>query len=134
MSVRRAILVGTAWVNLPVLGIMLGGWALPPYVVQIFDVKAPAIGAAGAALLMAAWFLVPFVAAWLWWSFNVPKWRVWAMERTNDWRALENAAISAGLIWADVGPAKLFARTEIWSKENRKRRSELERSRQSRNE
>jgi hypothetical protein len=26
-------------------------------------------------------FLVSFIAAWIWWSISVPRWRVWVYER-----------------------------------------------------
>lgn len=53
------------------------------------------------------------VCAWTWWSFNVPRWRVWAYRRVDDITALKRTAISVGLIW----PAgSWFEKTEIRSR------------------
>jgi len=65
-----------------------------------------------------------FVAAWLWWSVQVPKWRLWAYERVDDIPELKRRAIEAQLIWPD---GSIFSRTEIKSVAHAARERELER-------
>ena len=70
-------------------------------------------------------FGVCFVSAWLWWSINIPKWRLWAYERVDDIPQLKRRAILANLTWAD---GSIFSRTEIKSHEHAARERELESS------
>ena len=126
VSNGRAILVGTLWVNIPVAVIMFGGWFGLPFIGAYLFPQVPALGIVGAGLLLAAWIVLPFTLAWTWWSCAVPRWRLWAMQRTDDWPALELAAIGAGLIWdEETIKGRLFARTEIWSRQDRERETEL---------
>ena len=70
-----------------------------------------------------------FVLAWLWWSVNVPKWRIWALERTTDWPPLKMQGIRAGLIWDETtATGRFFRRTEIRSAKDQRLIVELERS------
>ena len=64
-----------------------------------------------------------FVAAWLWWSVAIPKWRLWAYERVEDIAEFKRRAVKAGLIWPD---GSRFSRTEIKSAEHVERERELE--------
>jgi hypothetical protein len=126
VSNGRAILIGTAWINVPVMVLIFGGWAglgLTAAALAAFrDTQSPAVPIV--AVILAT--TIPFVAAWLWWSLNVPKWRMWALERTSDWPSLQQAAIAAGLIWDERKPmGRLFARSEIWSAHDRKREADL---------
>jgi len=60
---------------------------------------------------------------------NVPKWRIWALERTANWPALQIQAIGAGLLWDEAtAMGRLFRRTEIRSEKDQRRIAELERS------
>jgi hypothetical protein len=60
---------------------------------------------------------------WLWWSVQVPKWRLWAYERVDDIGELKRRAIEARLIWPD---GSVFSRTEIKSAAQAARERELE--------
>lgn len=58
-----------------------------------------------------------FVLAWLWWSYKIVKWRIWAFENTKktDWNRLKQKAVIQKLIWND---GSIFEKTEIRTKED----------------
>ena len=70
------------------------------------------------ATLMPTWIFM-----WLWWSVQVPKWKLWAYARVDDVVALKIAAIKAGIIWPD---GSIFEKTEICSKAVRQQIHQLE--------
>lgn len=51
-------------------------------------------------------------AAWIWWSYQVPIWRIWALERVDDIEMLHQRAVKAGIEWPY---GHFFERTEIKS-------------------
>ena len=55
-----------------------------------------------------------FVAAWLWWSVALPRWRVWAIENVEDPGELILRAIGAQLMWP---PGHFLELTEIRPRE-----------------
>jgi hypothetical protein len=72
---------------------------------------------------------------WLWWSVSVPKWRIWAMERTDNWPSLERAAIERSLIWDDsTWYGRMFSKTEIWSAADREHAADLLEKRKRKNQ
>jgi hypothetical protein len=123
ISNARAVLVGTTWVNLPVILIMGGGYIGGRVLFAHYNRPLwPGV----LAILLLALFVATIMAGWLWWSFNIPKWRLWALERTEDWPSLERAAIWSGLIWNENSYlGRMFARTEIWSPAQRRREADL---------
>jgi hypothetical protein len=54
-----------------------------------------------------------FLLSWLSWSYNAPRWRIWALENVKDVHKLMDRAIEAQLIWPEDS---LFNRTEIRTK------------------
>jgi hypothetical protein len=50
------------------------------------------------------------LAAWVWWSFTVPRWRDWALDRGIDPERLQKFAFRTGLTWPK---GSLFERTEF---------------------
>lgn len=66
-------------------------------------------------LVMIIGLIIGIVLAWLWWSYKIVKWRIWAFENTkkSDWIQLKQRAIIQGLIWSD---GSIFEKTEIRSK------------------
>ena len=118
MSPGRARLTGLFWINIPVMFIMFGGWSLPLLAAR--HLGSASIGSWGAGAAVVAWALLPLIAAWTWWSVNVPRWRIWALKHCNDWTTLERGAISDGLIWDEsTFLGKIFARTEFWTASQR---------------
>ena len=129
ISNGRAVWIGTLWVNIPVLAIMFGGWGLEYAIASFVTPYMPrTINPYVLIPLFGIWLVAPWVLAWTWWSFNVPKWRIWALERVDDWPSLESDAIEAGLIWNENSLfGRMCARTEIWSAADREREAELRR-------
>lgn len=61
-------------------------------------------------------FILGFILSWLYWSFAIPKWRVWAYKNVakREWEDLMWAAVDAKLIWT---PGHTFEGTEIRDEE-----------------
>src|SRR5881394_2390721 len=104
VSVRRAIWVGLAVVNGPVLSLLCAPLA-------VFS----ALVSRGAVDRECNWVGLPvliasFLLAWLWWSVSVPRWRLWAYQRVQEIAQLKQRAVAVGLTWPDDHP---FAKTEL---------------------
>lgn len=54
--------------------------------------------------------ILAVVIAWLWWSFMITKWRLWAFENVRNVHELKKRAIQERLIWANDS---IFEKTEI---------------------
>lgn len=67
------MLRGHALVTLPSLGLFIG-----PFFVVDRLVPNPSF------FVVLATFLANLAAAWLWWAWTIPKWRLWAYERVDD--------------------------------------------------
>ena len=117
-SITKALIVGTIWVNLPVFPMMF----LVGFLSSLVMTHILSIGTNTPASLLI--LPIGFAGGWLWWSVNVPKWRLWAYERVDDIPTLKRRAVAVGLIWPD---GHFFERTEIKSKEHRQREIDLER-------
>lgn len=96
VTIDQAIARGTRVVNFPVWGLLA-----TPVALLIFGRGAPGAligpGLVDRTLVIA--FALCFLGAWLWWSIQVPKWRLWAYERVTDIPELKRRAIEAQLIW-----------------------------------
>ena len=93
MSILKAILVGQFIVNLPAVAIMI---------TVLF------LGS-----LIAPWelsLITGSLLAWIWWSYTVPRWREWALDRGIDPDRLQKFAFRTGLTWSK---GSLFERTEF---------------------
>lgn len=111
VSIGRAIAVGMIWVN----GSAVLGMALPLLALGSLVSLGVLDGAAEVPLpAMLALIVLALPAAWLGWSLQVSRWRLWAYRRVDDILALKAAAVSAGLIWPD---GHFFERTEFRSRD-----------------
>ncbi|MBK8564571.1 MAG: hypothetical protein IPN76_14860 [Saprospiraceae bacterium] len=104
VTVGAALRKGQLMVNLPVFA---------------FIVIIPAAGLFFQSI--SAWvLLVGMIAgigfAWLWWSFFIVKWRLWAFKNVRNVHELKTRAIQKGLIWPDDS---FFNKTEIWNDEDK---------------
>ena len=50
------------------------------------------------------------IVAWIYWSFAITHWRIWAFSKVDDPLELKRIAVDGGLIWND---GSFFERTEI---------------------
>ncbi len=107
ISVTRAIIAGTLFVNGPVMALILS-----PLLLVDRAVAAHIITPDQKWMVVPA-FLCGIGLAWTWWSFTIARWRIWAFERVEDIPALKEAAVTAGLTWPE---GSAFSRTEIKSK------------------
>lgn len=98
LSSSKAVAVGRLVVNLPVFVLLLG----------------PALAAISTGRQDTMILVLPlsFFAAWGWWSFSVPRWRLWAYERVESTSEVHRKAVLAGLVWP---MGFFFERTEIKS-------------------
>jgi len=101
VSVDEAIKKGQLNVNVPVFIIQCGLWLL--CVILVKYTTAPVWLAAIIAILA-------IVFAWLYWSFAITRWRLWAFENVDDVYELERVAVERKLIWP---PGHFFEKTEI---------------------
>lgn len=104
IPVGRAISIGLIFVNGPVILMLVG-----PLGAFIVLSKNGLISQSYNWTVIPA-FLAGFVAAWVWWSFSVPRWRVWAYERVNEIGLLKERAVAVGLTWPDT---HVFGKTEF---------------------
>jgi hypothetical protein len=95
VTIDQAIARGTRLLNWPVWGLLA-----TPALLLIFGRRplGALIGPERFDLAVVIDFGLCFVGAWLWWSFQVPKWRLWAYERVTDIPELKRRAIEAKLI------------------------------------
>ena len=93
ITILKAILVGQLVVNLPAVAIMIAALFLGS--------------------LVALWplsLIVGSLLAWIWWSYTVPRWREWALDRGIDPDRLQKFAFHTGLTWSK---GSLLERTEF---------------------
>lgn len=121
ISVGAAIARGLLYVNGPVVLLIFG----PSGICFLEHQRLAAILGSDpkAIVLVGAVFLAGVVAAWLWWSYAVPRWRIWAYERVDDLAGLKRRAIEVGLTWPD---GHIFEKTEFKSPAQAQRQREIE--------
>lgn len=100
ITVDQAIQRGQQMVNYPIFAIMIIGFGFSIYLVTILK--------SGWVVLIG--FIATFVLSWLWWSYMITKWRVWAFENCRNVHELKRRAINEKLIWPD---GSRFEKTEI---------------------
>ena len=98
MTATCAVSRGQRLVNWPVRGLLFSGAGIA----IIFGKTSGLVAGLGMA--------VGFVFAWLWWSYFIPQWRAWALQRGADPEELQDLAVSQQLVWPK---GSLFERTEF---------------------
>jgi len=103
VSVDDAIKKGKRLVNYPGTTIMFGTLGICFYL--------------GVQHIMPFWivplgFILSFLFSWIYWSFMITKWRLWAFENVRNVHELKKRAIHEKLIWPDDS---FFEKTEIRS-------------------
>jgi hypothetical protein len=107
VAVTGALLAGTLFVNVPVVAASVAGWAAA---LTVYGWS----GLSGWRLIFLGLTLVALghVASWAWWAFTLPRWRVWALERVQDQRALIRESVRWKLMWP---PGHEYEKTEVQS-------------------
>ncbi len=103
VSVEDAIKRGQRMINYPVYVIMFGIIGLSYYLNTQSIIPGWVVGIS---------VLVGFLAGWLYWSFRISKWKLWAFENVRNVHDLETKAIEAKLIWPE---GSFWNKTEIWT-------------------
>lgn len=67
--------------------------------------------------------LIGFIASWLYWSFVITQWRIWAFENVRNVHELKQRAIKEKLIWKD---GSIFGKTEIRTAADKEKLQSLE--------
>ena len=93
--VWKAVAVGWLLVNIPALLIIVFGLVIGSILVPD-----------------AVWLFlaVSVLLGWMWWSFTVPRWRRWSLNRGADPSRLQRWAVLTGLVWRK---GSIFEKTEF---------------------
>jgi hypothetical protein len=108
VSVDEALAKGRRSVSYPAIFILIG----------LLIAACVASGMMESGWVIGGGVVVGFALAWLYWSFNVTKWRLWAFENVRNVHELKKRAIKDQLIWKDDS---FFAKTEIRSADDQAR-------------
>lgn len=114
VTVNEAIEKGQKMVNYPVVVVMIVGVAFSIFLFTIEIHKAIAI---------TFFILSIFIFPWLYWSFAIVYWRIWAFSNVRNVHELKRQAIEGKLIWPDDS---IFNKTEIRSARQQKNLDQLE--------
>ena len=109
VSVDEAVRKGRRIINLPILFIMFVPPALLFFAVAFYDYP-------GWTIIVAV--SVGFISAWVFWSFMITKWRLWAFDNVRNVHELRKRAIKEKLIWPD---GTFFEKTEIRTSSDKER-------------
>jgi len=101
VTVDEALSKGRKMVIYPITAIILGAFGFGTYLFVQFNMSSMPMYI-GVALGVAL--------GWLYWSFVITKWRIWAFDNVRNVHELKKKAIRAGLIWPDNS---FFERSEI---------------------
>ena len=92
ISVDDALKRGHRMVNMPVSIIQMGSIIAGLFLVSVFKQSS---------IWIAVGFVVGFILAWLYWSFMITKWWIWAFDNVRNVHELKQRAIKERLIWND---------------------------------
>lgn len=108
ITVKKALKTGQIYINIPVFIIMFGSMILLFYLSAIKKIP--------------FWFgplsflIGPFLG-WIYWSYAIVKWKLWAYKNVRNVHELKEKAIRVGLIWNDES---FFNKTEVWVNSQKK--------------
>ena len=101
VTVDEAISKGHRMVNYPSMLIMFGTMGVAGYL-GIQEIQPTWISP--------VMFVISLILPWIYWSFMITKWRLWAFENVRNVHELKKRAILERLIWTDDS---IFEKTEI---------------------
>lgn len=103
VTVKQALTKGQITVNIPVFIIMFGVICCLFYFSAIKEIPF---------YFTPLSFVIGPFCGWIYWSFAIVKWKLWAFKKVRNKNELKEKAIRIGLIWPDNS---FFNKTEIWS-------------------
>jgi hypothetical protein len=110
-SVRRVVIIGHLWINLPVLVLIAGVAEAVSHLIGPPDEHSMGLTALMAhSLRIPIGLVIGSAVAWLWWSFSVPRWRAWGVRRCGDLHGMQAMAQRTGLVWRK---GSIFAKAEF---------------------
>lgn len=114
VTVDKAISKGHKMVTYPGMLVMFGTMGLAIYlgVQKIIPTWGIPVG-----------IVLSFLFAWLWWSFMITKWRIWAFDNVRNVHELKKRAVQEKLIWSDNS---IFEKTEIRTSNDKEKLSALQ--------
>lgn len=104
VTVKQALKKGQITVNIPVFIIMFGVMCSLFYFSSIKRIPF---------YFTPLSFVIGPFCGWIFWSFAIVKWKLWAFKNVRNRHELKQKAIRVGLIWNDDS---FFNKTEIWTK------------------
>lgn len=115
-SIKEVILWGQIFINIPSIAIAFSLVIFSFNFEYLFLNEPFNLHFAWRILIVIIAFILGILLSWLYWSFAVPKWRVWAYKnvRKREWEDLMWAAVDAKLVWE---PGHPFEATEIRNEE-----------------
>jgi len=114
VTVDEAISRGRRMISYPVMAIMFGIIGLSFYLSTQHLIPAA---------YMVAGIVAGILLAWLYWSFMVTRWKVWAFENVRNVHDLQRKAIEAQLMWND---GSFWNKTEIWNSADKDKWAQLQ--------
>lgn len=106
-TVEQALKRGKVTVNIPVLVITYGVMGLG-FILW-------ATGSAPSYFAL-SFILIGHFLGWIYWSFAITRWRIWAFSVVDDLHELKSRAITNKLIWPD---GHIFEKTEIRTRKDK---------------
>ena len=101
ITVTQAIEKGRRMINYPVAIMQVAAILISILAVIYFNISI---------WFVLGGFITGFIITWLYWSFTITKWRIWAFENVRNVHELKQRAIKEKLIWKD---GSVFEKTEI---------------------
>lgn len=114
VSTEEALKKGQRMINMPVTFIMLGSLSTSIILVMLQN---------GYGLLARIIAISGFIASWLYWSFAITRWKVWAFDNVRNVHDLKKRAIAEKLIWSD---GSVWNKTEIWKATDKQKWTSLQ--------
>lgn len=113
VSADDAVSKGQRMINYPVLAIIIGCSVIGIFTGTFYHKTWLFAGGIGGG----------FIAGWIYWSFMITRWRIWAFDNVRNVHELKKKAIKAKLIWPDDS---VFNKTEIRTAEQKEKWEQLQ--------
>ena len=109
LSVAKALIIGQLIVQGPAVAIMLVVGVVTIAIGYLIASIVPALGFDFEIVCLGS-LIAGAIPSWLWWSFMIPRWRKWAIERGAPADRLHKWAVATLLEWPK---GSIFEKTEF---------------------